>query len=82
MVVRARAMNTGKGKKRGSITYCTDRATGASKRYILSGPGFLGVPGLGGGGGGVSIAHNSKTIPGIGMKFGRVVENHERIHLV
>ena len=28
------------------------------------------------GGGGVPTAHNSKTIHGIEMKFGRVAENH------
>ena len=50
----------------------------------LSDPGFLGVPGPGKGGGGrkVPAAHNSKTIHGIEMKFGRVVENHKLINLV
>ena len=42
----------------------------------LSVPGFLGVPGPRGWGG-VPAAHNFKTIHGIEMKFGRVVENHK-----
>ena len=33
-------------------------------------------------GGGVPAAHNSKTIHGIEMKFGTVVENHKLINLV
>ena len=36
----------------------------------------------GGGGGKLPAAHNSKTIHVIGMKFGRVVENHKLINLV
>ena len=44
------------------------------------------MPGSGrrGGRGGrkVPAAHNSKTIHGIEMKFGRVIENHKLIHLV
>ena len=48
-----------------------------------SSPGIFGVPRLGGGGEGkVPVAHNSKTIHGIGMKFGRVVENHKLVNLV
>ena len=43
---------------------------------------FLGAWALGGGGGGVPAAHNSKTIHDIGMKFGRVVENHKLINLM
>ena len=44
-------------------------------------------PGLFGGAwargrGGVPAAHNSKTIHGFEMKFGRVVENHKLINLV
>ena len=30
----------------------------------------------------VPVAHNSKTIHGIEMKFGRLVENHKLINLV
>ena len=50
-------------------------------------PGFFWVPGPGRGGGErggrkVSMAHNSKTIHGIEMKFGRVVENHKHSNLV
>ena len=52
-----------------------------------TGPGFSRVPrprgGGGGGGGGVEVpvAYNcSKTIHGIKMKFGRVVENHSLIN--
>ena len=49
----------------------------------LAGPGFFWVPGPGGRGkGGVPAAHNSKTIHGVEMKFGRVVENHKLINLV
>ena len=57
----------------------------------LSGPGFSWAPACpwarGGGGGGrrgrkVPVARNSKTIHGIEMKFGRVVENHKLMHLV
>ena len=52
----------------------------------LSGPGFFGLSGPPGGGGAggwkVPAAHNSKTIPGIEIKFGRVVENHKLINLV
>ena len=48
----------------------------------LSGPGFFfGCLGPGGGGG-VPAAHNFKTIHGIAIKFGRVVENHKLINLV
>ena len=38
----------------------------------------------GGGGGGwkVPAAHNSKTVHGIEMKLGRIVENHKLINLV
>ena len=36
--------------------------------------------GGGGGGGEVPAAQNSKTIHGIEMKFGRVVENHKLIN--
>ena len=48
---------------------------------------FWGVWAPGGGGGGrggrkVPAALNSKTIPGIEIKFGRVVENHRLISLV
>ena len=46
---------------------------------------FLGVWAGGGGGGGrrkVPAAHNSKTVHGIEMKFGTVVENHKLIKLV
>ena len=35
-----------------------------------------------GGGQKAPAAHNSKTIRGIKMKFGRVVENHKLINLV
>ena len=38
---------------------------------------FLGVPGPGDRGRKVPAAPNSKTIHGIEMKFGRVVENHK-----
>ena len=47
---------------------------------------FLGCLGLGGGGGEgggarrMPAAHNSKTIHGIKMKLGRVVENHKLIN--
>ena len=34
------------------------------------------------GGGGVPTAHDSKTIHGIEIKFGREVENHKLINLV
>ena len=55
----------------------------AKKDLILSGPGFFGELGPGGRGGRkVPAAHNSKTIHGIGMEFGRVVENHKLINLV
>ena len=48
-----------------------------------TGPSFFGVPGSGAGGGRkVPAAHNSKTIRGFEMKFGRVVENHKLINLV
>ena len=47
----------------------------------LFGSGCFGVPG-GGGGRKVPAAHNSKTIDGIEMKFGGVVENHKLINLV
>ena len=42
------------------------------------------MPGPEGGGGErkVPAAHNSKTIRGIEMKFGRVVENYKLINLV
>ena len=42
------------------------------------------MPGPGGGGGGqkVPAAHNSKTIRGIELKFGRVAENHKLINFV
>ena len=44
---------------------------------------FWGACALGlGEGGEVPAAHNSKTIHGIEMKFGRVVENHKLINLV
>ena len=59
----------------------------------LYGPGFLMVPGPGkrvvvvvvGGGGGrggwrkAASAYNSKTIHGIEMKFGSIVENHKLV---
>ena len=50
----------------------------------LSGRGFFWVPGPGAGDGGrkVPADHNSKTIHGIKMKFGRAVENHKLINLV
>ena len=45
---------------------------------------FFGCLGRGGGGGRrkVPAAHNSKTVHGIEMKFGTVVENHKLIKLV
>ena len=46
---------------------------------VLSGRGFSRVPGRGGG---VPAAYNSKTLQGIEMKFGMVVENHNLINLV
>ena len=46
----------------------------------ISGPGFRGC--LGPGGRVVISAYNSKTIHGIQMKFGRVVENHKLINAV
>ena len=53
----------------------------------LYGPGFLMVPGPGkrvvvvGGGGWrkAASAYNSKTIHGIEMKFGSIVENHKLV---
>ena len=49
----------------------------------LSGPAFYGAwAGGGRGGQKVPAAQNSKTIHGIEMKFGRVVENHKLINLV
>ena len=46
-------------------------------------PRLFWVPGLGGGGGRkVPTAHNFKTIHGIEMKFGKIVENHKLINLV
>ena len=49
----------------------------------LSSPGFFWGAWAGGGGGQkVPAAHNSKTIHGTEMKFGRVVENHKLINLV
>ena len=36
--------------------------------------------GRGGGGAEVPAAHNSKTVHGIEMKFGRIVENHKFIN--
>ena len=55
------------------------------KTLILSDPGLFWVPGPGEGGGvgwKVPAAHNSKTIHGIEVKFGRVVENHKQINLL
>ena len=40
------------------------------------------MPGPGGEGRNVPAAHNSKTVHGIGIKFGRVVENRKLINLV
>ena len=54
-------------------------------RLTLSGPGYFGVPGPEGGGGGgrkVPAAQNSQTIHGIEMRFGRVVESLKLINLV
>ena len=78
-----------------SLTYGSDRVAFLSNLLMkvlrfycsvltLSGPGFHGVPGPRGGGGGrkVPAAHNSKTIHGIERKLGRVVENHKLIKLV
>ena len=49
----------------------------------LSGPGFMGCLGRGGGGWRrVPTAHNSKAIHGIAMKFGSEVENHRLINLL
>ena len=52
----------------------------------LSGPGFFGMPGPWGGGEGRGAESArgpySKTIDGIEMKFGKVVENHKLINLV
>ena len=45
-------------------------------------PGFFCVPGPGEGGVLAAHACNSKSIHGIEMKFGRVVENHKKINLV
>ena len=55
------------------------------RSLTLSSPGFFWVPGPGGEGGGgqkVPTAYNSKTIHGIEIKFGRVIENHKLIILV
>ena len=52
----------------------------ALQSFPLSGPGFFGCLGPGGEGGGrkMPAAHNSKTMHGIEIQFGRVVENHKR----
>ena len=46
----------------------------------LSSPGFSRVPGTKGGG--VHTAYNFKTIHGIEVKIGGVIENHKPINLV
>ena len=55
--------------------------------FTLEGTQYLTCParafkGGGGGGGEVPAAHNSKTVNGIEIKLGRIVENHKLINLV
>ena len=72
-------------KKSHSQSVQPNTTTEIGTTLTLSGPGFFWVPqawGGGGGGGGVPAAHNSKTIRGIEMKFGRIVENYKLINLV
>ena len=58
----------------------------SDKNITLSRPGIFWVPGPGAGRRRgrrkVPADHNSKTIHGIEMKFGKVVENHKLINLI